>query len=107
MPKIKIKPLSVNKVWAGRRFKTPAYESYEKEMFYLLPKMEIPKEKLHLKITFGFSNQASDIDNCLKPFLDILQSKYKFNDKNIYRLEVDKVIVEKEQEFIRFSLLSL
>ena len=29
---VNIKPLSVNQAWAGRRFKTPKYKAFEKEM---------------------------------------------------------------------------
>ena len=105
MNRIYIKPLSVNEVWAGRRFKTPAYKSYEQELSYLLPKkLEIPNGKLELKITFGFSNKASDIDNPVKPLLDILQKTYGFNDKKIYKLEVEKVDVKKGEEYIEFKI---
>jgi len=104
MNHIKIKSLSVNNAWAGRRFKTPAYKSYETEMFYLLPKIKVPKGSLKLTVTFGFSNSVSDIDNPLKPFIDILQKKYDFNDKQIYHLEIFKIIVDKGEEFIAFSI---
>lgn len=99
-----IKPLSVNKCWQGRRFKTPEYESYEKELLYLLPKIEIPKDKLQIKIKWGFSSKANDVDNPTKPLLDILQKKYNFNDKMIYKLEIEKIEVKKGQEFIEFLI---
>lgn len=106
--KINIRPLSVNDCWRGRRFKTPAYKAYEQEMFYLLPKkMVIPKGKLFVKIRWAFSSKASDIDNPIKPLLDILQKKYGFNDKMIYKLEVGKVDVKKGEEFIDFEILTL
>ena len=105
--KIKIKALSVNQVWAGRRFKTPAYKDYEKEMFVLLPKMKIPQGNLKLKIIFGFSSKASDIDNPCKPMIDILSKVYGFNDKNIYRLDLEKKIVKKGAEFIDFFIEKL
>jgi Holliday junction resolvase RusA-like endonuclease len=105
MNTIKAKPLSVNTAWKGKRFKTSDYKDYEQLMFYLLPKkLYIPKGKILLNITWGFSSKASDLDNCLKPFIDILQKCYGFNDKMIYKIVVEKVIVEKEQEFIKFEL---
>ena len=102
--KIKIKPLSVNDCWQGRRFKTKAYNDYEKELFYLLPKkLKIPKgKKLKLRIWWGFSSKASDIDNPVKPLLDILQKKYGFNDKSIYQMVVEKEDVGKGEEYIIF-----
>jgi len=102
---IKIKPLSVNECWQGRRFKTKTYLRYEDELWLLLPKMDIDKTKrIKLEIQFGFSNKASDIDNCIKPFLDILQKKYGFNDKMIYKLSVEKYVVKKGEGFIDFYL---
>ncbi len=103
---LNIKPLSVNKVWQGKRFKTQCYKDYETELFYLLPqKIEISK-KMKLQLVFGFSNKASDLDNPVKPFIDILQKKYGFNDKDIYRLEIEKKDVAKGEEYIGFNLLN-
>jgi len=104
---LKIKPLSVNKVWKGKRFKTNDYKSYEQELFLLLPKITIPKGKLKLSLVFGFSSKASDIDNPVKPFVDILQKKYLFNDKMIYQMEIKKVDVKKGKEFIDFKIESV
>ena len=104
MINIKIKPLSVNKCWQGRRFKTKEYEDYEMEMMCLLPRQKISQGKLKIKIIFGFSNKASDIDNCVKPLLDILQKRLDFNDKNIYKMEVEKVITKKGAEHLDFEI---
>lgn len=105
MIKIAIQPLSVNKCWRGRRFKTRDYDVYERDVFRLLPKMEIiGDQKMKLKIQVGFSSKASDADNMLKPFIDILQKKYGFNDKKIYKIELEKVDVEKGEEFIAFDV---
>lgn len=104
MTRINIKALSVNACWRGRRFKTPEYTIYEKELSYELPELVIPEGKLSVKLEIGYSSIASDIDNFIKPFLDILQKKYLFNDKMIYKLEVSKVIVPKGQEFIEFAI---
>ena len=101
---VKIKPLSVNDAWKGRRFKTPAYESYEWELFSKLKPLELPRGKLSLYITFYLSNKLSDIDNPLKPFLDILQKKYKFNDRDIYEMRIVKKIVKKGEEGIYFDI---
>ncbi len=105
--KISIKPLSVNECWRGRRFKTPAYTAYERELLYLLPSLTIPKnKKLELKIKVGFSSKNSDADNIAKPFCDILQKRYGFNDKWIYKLTIEKEDVEKKAEFIDFQLFA-
>lgn len=103
---VKIKPVSVNNCWQGKRFKTPLYKNYEKELLYKLPKIDLPKQPLKINIEFGFSSKASDIDNPVKIFLDILQKKYGFNDKDIYALNLLKKIVRKNEEYIRFTIES-
>jgi len=100
---IYLKPLSVNKSWQGRRFKTKDYKEYESEMMCKLPNINIPSGKLELHIEWRFSNASSDIDNPTKPFIDILQKKYLFNDKNIYKLVLKKTIVKKGMDCIIFE----
>jgi len=104
MKRLNIKPLSVNDAWQGRRFKSPAYKQYERDMLMIMPRIEMPDGELKLSITFGFSNKSSDIDNPLKMFIDILQAKYKFNDSRIVSLMVNKVKVEKGMEYIDFNI---
>ncbi len=105
MRRIDIKPLSVNDAWKGRRFKTVEYTAYEKELYYLLPReLKIPEGKLKLKIKWGFSSKGSDYDNPIKPFTDVLQKKYGFNDNRIYKASQEKIDVEKGKEFIEFKL---
>lgn len=104
--KIEIKSLSVNAVWQGKRFKTTAYKNYELSVMYLLPrKYVIQPGKLQLNLWVGYSSKAADIDNCIKPFIDILTRKYSFNDRQIYRLEIEKEIVKKGCEYIEFEII--
>ena len=107
MTTINIKPISVNVAWQGRRFKTKVYKSYEQEMLWLLPKLSIPEGKLSIDLKFGMSSRASDIDNPIKLTLDILQKKYGFNDKMIYKMTVEKEIVKKKDEYIEFKITQI
>jgi len=104
--KLLVKPLSVNEAWQGRKFKTDKYKKYEEVLLMMLPNINIDfdKQPLELFIEVGFSNKASDIDNVIKPFVDILQKKYEFNDKYIYRLLVEKKDVSRGDEYIEFYL---
>ena len=103
--KLKIAHLSVNKCWQGRRYKTDDYKKYEMLVLNKLPRtFNIPLGKLKVHIIFGVSSKLSDVDNGIKPFLDILQKKYGFNDNKIYVLKVEKEDVEKGKEFISFSI---
>ena len=101
---IYIKPLSVNKAFQGRRFKTPEYKKYERDLLLLLPKMPMPKAPYEINIEVAFSSKASDLDNVLKPFFDVLQKKYGINDKDIYKITATKSIIPKGNEFIRFDI---
>ena len=89
MQKINIKPLSVNNCWQGKRFKTPVYTAYEKQVMLSLKPMKLPNAPYSIKLKFGFSSKAADIDNPIKPILDILQKRYKFNDKEISMLTAE------------------
>lgn len=106
--KIKIKPLSSNQCWVGKLRKTNEYRTYEEELFYLLPNnVKIPEGDLQVWYVWGFSSRGSDYDNPIKPFQDILQNKYGFNDNRIIRAIVDKHIVPKGEEFISFQILGI
>jgi len=105
--RVDIKPLSVNQAWKGRRFKTKAYDKYIRDVMCLLKPLKVSDGEIELEITFGLSNRAADIDNPLKCFIDVLQKKYNFDDKMIYRLIVNKVITKKGSEFIEFKLKEL
>ena len=109
--KIKIKLLSVNQAWQGRRFKTKKYKEFEKELFYLLPLLVekiksnsvlFDDDKLELYIKAGLSSKLSDIDNIAKQTIDILQKRYRFNDRQIYKLILEKEIVKKGEEYLDF-----
>jgi len=107
MRKINIKPLSVNECWQGRRFKTKEYKQYEKDLLLMLPNIKLKIQRVSIDIVFGFSNSLCDIDNPLKPFLDILQKKYNINDRDIYRLIVSKEVIKKGNEFIKYQITEI
>ena len=90
---ISVKPLSVNKVWQGRRFKTKEYKDYEEEVLYKLPKKEmLLGDKLWVVLDFYVKYpKKCDVDNFIKPILDILCKKgYIKDDRMIYDLVVRK-----------------
>lgn len=101
-----VKPLSVNRAYQGRKIKTTMYKRYAKKVLAVLPDLEIPQDcELHLKLVVQYSNRRSDIDNCLKPFIDILQERYDFNDNRIFHLEIVKEIVDRGDDGIYFEVL--
>ena len=104
MNRVSIKPLSVNRCWQGRRFKTVQYKNYEHELLLKLKPYDIPTGHLELDLIFGLSTMLADIDNPVKPFLDVLQKKYGFNDRDVMKMTVEKVKVAKGDEFASFNL---
>mgnify|MGYP003625050825 FL=1 len=101
------KPLSVNACWQGKRFKTPEYKAYEKEILLLLPnKYEIPEGDLQVRYEFGLNTMA-DWDNPVKPLQDILQKKYDFDDRRIMKAEVIKKVVKRGDGYFNFEIRSL
>jgi Holliday junction resolvase RusA-like endonuclease len=104
MIEIKIKPLSVNEAWQGKRFKTPKYKNYERDVLLMLPKITIPLKPFKVSLEYGFSNKCSDIDNGIKPLLDILVKKYGFDDRDIYEIDIKKMIVKKGFEYFKFDI---
>ena len=104
--KIRIKPLSINKAFQGKRFKTVDYKAYEFNLTKMLPnEFKAPEGKLELNIKVGYSSPLSDVDNMLKPFIDILQKKYNFDDKMIYKIVIEKELVSKWREYIDWNLI--
>ena len=102
--KVNIKPLSVNKAWKGRRYATKESKSYQKELWLLLPnKIDIPEGRLEITFHFGMS-MASDYDNPVKIFQDVLSKKYGFNDNRIFAGHQYKILVPKGEEFIKFEI---
>jgi Holliday junction resolvase RusA-like endonuclease len=104
---LNIKPLSVNSAWLGRRFKSKEYKRYTKDVNLLLPpSMDVPEGKLTVYYNFYFSNAGSDWDNAIKQITDIVCKKYGFNDNRIYKGIVEKFIVPKGSECIKFEFKS-
>lgn len=106
MHEVKIKPLSANRLWTGRRFPTDEYKVYREQLLWLLPNIEIQEPPFELILEVGLSNKSQDLDNVQKGIIDGLQLKYGFNDKDIYRIVAEKKIVKKGYEYIRFEILN-
>ena len=108
MNKVKVKPLSANRTYRGTRSKPYDYRKYEKELLAALPNIKVAKRgNLKLDLIVHYSNPRADIDNFIKPFLDILQKKYSFDDNRVYLLTATKEIVPKGEEAVSFSLKAI
>ena len=104
MYKINIKPMSVNGAFKGRKFRTKEYDRYEKSIMLMLPKIKLPPQPFALTLEFGFSSPLADVSNPIKLIEDILQKKYDFNDREIYKVIATKKHVKKGQEYILWNI---
>ncbi len=104
MIKINVKPMTVNQAWQGRRVKTAQYRKYERDLLLILPPFTVPEGDLGIELVFGVSYSGSDWDNPIKPFQDVLQKKYGFNDSRIIEATVKKIKTKKGSEFIEWRI---
>ena len=90
---LKIKPLSINQCFQGRRYKTRNYDDYIKEFLILLPKKTQIKGEIGIKMMFWLQNsKRCDLDNLCKPILDILVKKgYIQDDRAVQEIYLKKV----------------
>ena len=104
---IPIKPISVNICWQGRRFKTPKYDAFIKEMLYTMPKREMLKGSVEIKVWLHLKSiTRSDIDNFLKPIVDcVVRKGWIEDDRYIQHLEVKKIKSEVEAIGIEIKTL--
>lgn len=106
--RLPIKGLSLNSAYRGRRFTTPELKQYKLDIIKLLKPIEINRsKKLFVKYKFGVSSKNSDLDNLTKCVQDVLAESYGFNDKLIYKIDLEKIDVKKGSEFIEFSISHL
>lgn len=104
--RVEVKPFSVNKAWKGRRYKTNEYTYWRNHLCLILPKIDIPDGNFVIYLRFGIYSKLADFDNPVKPFVDALQQRYGFNDRQIKQalIEVDNV-PKKGDEYIEFEII--
>ena len=99
-------PLSVNKAWQGRRFKTDDYKSYEKIAHLLLPKCDMVRGFVEIWYEFGLPPRSygiSDVGNLEKCLSDIVvQKKYIEDDRKIVAMHLRKV--ESPEYYIKIEI---
>lgn len=95
-----ITPMSINKCYQGRRFRTKEYKAWQEHGIYLLKGQYGLSGKFHVKIKWYKKTVAStDIDNPVKPVVDLLvKSGVIPDDRYIYKLEVEKHKTPEGQE---------
>lgn len=104
---IPVAALSTNKMYAGQKRRSVYYKAFRKKIFNFLSESKeyrrnqvSLKGNLVLKMEVGFSSPLSDLSNVIKSIEDILVAFYDFDDRQIVRIEMDKVLVRKGDEYM-------
>lgn len=102
--KVSIKPLSVNKAWQGRKFKTKDYKEYEKEFLKLLGNNKCINDFVEINYNIYIKNyKMSDVGNFEKPLSDIIvKSGIIKDDRFIKKITMEKF--QSEKEFIEIII---
>lgn len=89
---LQIRPLSVNSIWQGRRYRTSEFKAWQDLVLYNLEKQDELRGELAVKLDFYLPNAGRiDLDNLLKGIIDCFQKRGYFkNDNKITYLEARK-----------------
>jgi Holliday junction resolvase RusA-like endonuclease len=106
---IPIKPISTNKLFQGRRFKTKEYDAFINAALYFAPKVPMIKGIVSLQCDFYVKTvERSDLDNFLKGTLDLLvKAGYIEDDRYIYRIVARKFKTDLENEHMELRIKPL
>ena len=105
MIELPIKPLTTNRLWKGRRFKTAEYKQYEAVMVALLNRagLEIPDGKCVFEVVAGVTNRY-DLDNAIKSTLDVIQLyDPHFNDRDVFKIVAEKYLTPARNNFLAIN----
>lgn len=107
------KPLSINAAYYRNKKKTVAYRAYEDAWQLTLSGLIIPEDieikdmLFRIDYVWGFSNNASDVDNPIKTTTDIMQNWWKFNDKQVRVVKATKTLVPKTCDFAEVKITEI
>jgi len=106
--KLKVNPLSVNKAWRGRRFKTGDYKQFEYDVCRSLPECEKAqtKEEVFIRYVFHIVNYGNaDTGNMEKTMSDMLVKRgYLLDDRYVRAIYMRKERAE-DHEWIDITII--
>lgn len=101
--------LSTNKMYSGKKRRSGYYKAFNRKVLtYLYEHFDseeyVLKGNLALKLRVGFSSSLSDLSNAIKAIEDIVAGYFKFNDRQIVYIQLEKVLVNKGEEFMELTI---
>lgn len=109
MYELRLKPLSVNKAYKGRKFRTPEHKLFKDKAHILLKNLNLeplkPKQEFFVIYKFHISAN-SDWDNCVKTVQDAICEALKTDDRYISGAYVRKIRVKRGDERIEFDFFT-
>ena len=103
-----IKPISINKAFRGRRFKTQECNDYEDDFMKIAPRQKMIEGIVEIEYKFYTKNhKMADIDNMIKVTQDLLvKCHYIEDDRKIYKLIVYKIPSDRDYMEIEIKKLT-
>lgn len=106
MYELGLKPLSTNKAYRGKKFRTPEHKLFKDQAHLLLKQLNLeplePKQEFFVIYKFYISAN-SDWDNCVKTVQDAICDALNTDDRYISGAYVRKIKVKRGNERIEFD----
>lgn len=96
--------LSTNKLYKGVKQRSHHYKQFRKKVFNLLKEYDSNVNlsgNLSFHMEVGFSSPLSDLSNAIKGLEDVLCEYFKFNDRQIVQITMEKRLVDKGCEYVK------
>ena len=103
---LKIKPISTNLIWSGRRYMSAEAKQFKRDckLQLLAKRVKLSVDgELALHLRFGLSRNA-DVSNCIKLVEDVIADVLDVDDILFVGITATKERVKKGQEFIAFDI---
>lgn len=105
--RLKLKTVSTNKIWAGRKYKTKEAKTFEKDASMLLeqvvPQTILPEGDLTIHFRFG-TTRRKDLSNNIKLLEDVIARHFGIDDRRFSGHTAVRVPVKSGDEFIIFHI---
>lgn len=104
--RVDLKPLSTNRAWQGRRFKTKEHKQYEEELLWILKGYREPKITGPYSIHFKFhikNYSRADLSNLIKTTEDIIvKAGLVDDDSKCVHMVIDKF--KADTDYFEFTI---